>query len=75
MKKHIYSAALIAILSITFNMSSAKAAPAADCYRAPERGKGGATCLPINSNIVFLLVAGVFIGIATVTKTKSLKAN
>jgi len=75
MKKHFFLTALIALFSIIMNMSSAKAAPVADCYRAPERGKGGATCLPINSNIVFLMVAGVAIGIATVSKRKALQSS
>jgi len=72
MKKHLHLAALISLLSFTFNLSPVKAEPN---HREPQRGSGTATCLPINNNVIYLLVAGVAIGVVSVVRRKSLKAN
>lgn len=68
MKRTIYLFT-IALLALTLSMSTTAHAKKKD----PKPPKG--TALPINTNVVYLVIAGLAIGVVAVRKSKQTKAG
>lgn len=70
MKKKLF----LVIIAITVLISARATAHDRQPYCPPTKPTPPSTHLPINNGVAFLMVAGVAIGITTVSKAKSLKA-
>jgi hypothetical protein len=75
MKKSIYISAL-ALLALSFSTSSAKAYDNHNNYdnHGHDNNNGGCTNMPINSGVVYLMIAGIALGTVAVSKSKSTTA-
>ena len=79
MKKSIYISAL-ALLALSFSSSSAKAYGNQNNYNNynnnhnQDNNNNGCTNMPINSGVVYLMIAGIAVGVVAVNKSKSVAA-